>query len=228
MTDLFEKKLIVNGSVNPSITLDEILEHFGTKDYIDAAWNIAVHLNVYYGQDLVSHDSVCEAPKESLVQQWENFEVAKRVKQQELADKEFKEGKELFNFIKNFNNQSKSFEFCDPSIPMSPNQALGYFSNTEQWNHYSSSLVSRAVNKIESFSIRADYGVNNPNTGNLITTYVKSGDHLLVSFKVTEEKQDAWLEKHKIHITLALESASTCSVRVVRKKFEVTFVAYWG
>lgn len=227
MTTTFEKKVIVNGSINPSITLDEILEHYTANEFKDAAWNIAVKLDVYFGQKLATYDEVCAEPREMLIKLWGELEKATNAKAKEKASQEFQEGLELFAFLDKFKIKTDSVAFRHPEFPMTPNQALGFLSTYEQWNNYDSQKIASAVRKIEDLNIREDFGVNNPNTGSEITTYLKKGDCFIVSFKVSERQHDEWVKKHEASVTTILTGAAPDSVRVIKGKFDITFVAYW-
>ncbi|MDK9789768.1 hypothetical protein [Vibrio sp. D431a] len=224
----FLKKPIVNGSVNPSITLEEILANFDDKVFVDCAWTLAVKLDVRHNVKTISYDEVKASPRDSLLKIWDEHEQVISKQMQDLKATEMAEGKGYFEFVKSFTNRSRGSGRMAPVIPMSPNQILGYLAASEErWNYFEPSKIASSIRDIEKMKIRADYGTNNINTGEEITTYILSGGHLNVQFNVSENKQDEWLRKHEAAITVRLKSSNPYSVKVEKSKFEITFKAYW-
>ncbi|WP_210499632.1 hypothetical protein [Vibrio crassostreae] len=229
-TQTFEKKLIVNGSLNTTITLEEILTHYPTsKDLATAAWNIIVKLNVYHKiQDLPTYKEVEADARNVLQTVWKLNEKIMVEKKAESHLAEMEEGKQIFNFFKATPIRSKSFKFEKPEIPMSPSQATGYLSMTgEDFNYYTAANMQKALEKIEALNIRQDYGVNNCNTGKEITTYVRNGDHWLVSFSVSERQQEVFLKTYESELICIGRQAKADVSRIETSKFDVTLVLWW-
>lgn len=229
MSTQFEKNLIVNGSLNTTITLEEILEHYGDNNSLTiAAWNICVELNVYHkAGNLPSYEEICANPKDHLIAIWERNTQAKELAKAEAHKEQFEEGKKIAEFIKSMPNRSTTATFSNPSFPMSPSQALGYLSVDSGFNNYNPLEVTKAFRKIESLGIRQDYGLNNPNTGKENTTYTREGDYWFVSFEVSENKQEEFLQKWGAQIETALRGAGADSIRIERRQFDLFFVSWW-
>jgi hypothetical protein len=129
--------------------------------------------------------------------------------------------------MSNMQLTSHSIEFRNPILPMSPQMAKGYLSKESGWNNYEPIAFTRCISEIESLSLRKDHGVNNPNTGAEMTTFIKNNDYWYVSFAVSQDRQDEFLKEYQARIEILLESCGTQSVGIEKRNLELIFVAWW-
>jgi hypothetical protein len=67
----------------------------------------------------------------------------------------------------------------------------GYIHAIGSWNDYKASDVSAAVSKLHALAPRKDYGINNPNTGQLMHKWktVHSGEYLMMEYEFIGPKE---------------------------------------
>ncbi|WP_415912473.1 hypothetical protein [Neptuniibacter sp. QD37_11] len=171
-TTEFTKQLIVNASLNPSITLDEILAHFEDKEIAQAAWYIAVELSHTFNLTTPTHEEILDNPKGQMRSLWVLWTGVKLARKQQEQGVQFSEGVKLAECLAGLQAppQGHTLEFY-------PHQALGYLSKQDAWNNFDPKLLSRVIHKIEELGIRSDFGENNPNTGCEIITWANNRDY---------------------------------------------------
>lgn len=167
----FEKQLIVNGRLNPSLALSEILEHFDSADIARAAWSVAVDLKVHHKlEDVAEYAEVQEDPEGHLKALWERR--AQKIFHYEKFEvyQHKQEGEDLYRALSAVRTP-RSHVLC-----LYPYQAVGYIECLTGWNKFVPNAVSQAIVKIEDLNIRSDFGINNPNTGKKILSWEVQGD----------------------------------------------------
>lgn len=170
----FEKELIVNGSLNPSLTLNEILENFSATDWMRAAWSIRVFLDVFEEiQDLPTYDQICEDPERSLKAMWDLRDDVLTEKKGEQIKRHQQEGKDLFAALSVIKTPRVH------TLRLFPFQAIGYIGCLSAWNDFNPFTMADVVRRIEALNIRSDFGINNPNTGKEVVTWEIEGDRTM-------------------------------------------------
>ena len=172
------KQLIVNGSLNPSMTSEELLQLEG-EDLIQAAWYIQVSItrgySLFYPEVMYLHAEIyakiCEEVKipcythaDLHTNTKEKLDVLLKAKEaikiRYMVDLEFKEahqGRELYRLQKELNFKGR--------FDLTPFQLMGYISARGNWNCFETVPVKRAIRKLELSVPVRDFGINNPNTG---------------------------------------------------------------
>lgn len=218
----FAKHLIVNGSLNPSLTLEELLNHFIANDWVQAAWSIAVELNVYHGdKDKISYDDIKASPKAKLLELWTKRKTTLRAKSAAENEAYFKEGRQMHTFL-------SSIRTPEPHIlSFHPHQALGYLEECTAWNKFSPRKLQRVIEEIEALDIRADFGENNPNTGRKIVSWSNRRDYWMLKFKLGGETKNKIVNRYDRILREIFRQAEPDSVRVEEDQFEMTYVLWW-
>lgn len=233
----FEKELMVNCSLNPSLTLKEIQEHHHNHpDLSRVVWQIARQLDGFgvEGMNLTIQE-IKQDTRGYLRRLWPLLEQEKEKAAKEEAKKEIFQGEDMYEAVSRFNIVSFSHEFQAPAIPMSPYQAIGYLRAESEagghWNDYNPLKLAEAIEKIEELKIRSDFGINNPNTGRKITTYIRQNNFWVISFDVARshdpEAQERFYEKFGNDIIKIISKCETDDRVWNSERFEVQLKLTW-
>lgn len=175
--EILEKSLIVNGSLNPSLSKEEILNNFSDEDVVKAANSISVKLNIYFNvssDELPTYAEIKKTPIAKFGYLWDFLELKKEEKKIEVSKKEFKEGQDLQKAVFSIHTPEKM------TVSLTSNQAKGYLSGISNWNDFDNKKVIKVVEEIEKLNIVSNYGNNNPNTGNEVLSYRMIGDEYFI------------------------------------------------
>lgn len=171
----FEKQLIVNGSLNPSLTLDEILANFTGNDLVRAAWSMVAKLSVFHKvEGLPSHDDVEKDPAFYVRNIWEWRETVLAEEKRNRQAAQLAEGKAAFQALSAIRTPSVH------TLRFYSYQAIGYIRCLSAWNDFNPTEAADVVERIENLGIRADFGINNPNTGKEVISWEIEGDSRIV------------------------------------------------
>jgi hypothetical protein len=245
------KRIIVNGSVNKLLTIDEMIQ-FNNGQKIRATWNISVDME--YAHNYRDVDPIVfEKPMPRY--QYEHIRnLLNRVEDTDhinavLTDimkarndhharmvtatnnRLYALGKEMPEVLKKYGIKGE--------LEMPLAQLEGYLSATGKWNDFDPVKVSYALHIIDQSIPQVNYGLNNPNTGNKCHTFSIQSDYIFVKVGYCTpehlERLKEWFEKKK-H-TIQSESKAD-SVRYEQNDYRVdengpitghdfTFVMWW-
>lgn len=171
----FEKNLIVNGSLNPSLTLEEILENFSGMDLVQAAWSIVVKLNVFHHiEGLPTHADLQEDPEGHLKAVWQRREDVLADEKAEREVRQLREGEALFSTLSAISTPKVH------TLRLYSYQLIGYIRCLTAWNNFVPAAAADVVKRIEDLGICGDFGINNPNTGKDVISWEIEGDSRIV------------------------------------------------
>lgn len=215
----FEKNLIVNGSLNPSLTLDELFEHFTDRDRAVAAWSIAVDLNVYHKhENIPTYNEVNDNPDYQLKALWKLRENTLAQNKMVLHDQHKEEGEATFAALSAIRTPH-----CH-TLRFFPFQAVGYISCLSAWNSFNPNAVALAVIKIEELNIRQDCGINNPNTGKEVTSWEVEGDrYFTLRIKTGGSTKERVKREYDHLIKTIMEGAEPAYIDVTEGEYEMRY-----
>ena len=219
----FEKQLFVNGSLNPSLSLQEIIDNFSLKDYVQAAWNVVVHSRMDSDSEF-SHKMIEADPEGMLKTVWDRAAQLKAEKKLAEDVRLYDEGEKLGKMI------TSGMLPKTPFIPMYPAQAKGFCKALSSFNRFNKANLVSIIDLIEELGIKQDCGINNPNTGEDITYWCFNGDAWVLRFDgVGKNKHEEWLANHESSIMTILKNKSfwADSVRIEKEDFHIDFVIWW-
>jgi hypothetical protein len=220
------KKVIVNGSINPSFTHEEFAEMALDKSSaLDACWNIIVHMTSSYNSpttfnwvDAPSHRQLEQMLFES--KDKTQVEVACNVFKCYMAFKnEHKKHLHAQGIIKGEVLGDALSKFCPQGgeLLVTTGELIGLTQTfISSFNHFNSATLSSIADKIKELNIINNYGENNPNTGEACTFWnISLGrrDTIELVFttkgsgitKLTEKE----INKKEIHIRTLLSQTNT-------------------
>ena len=188
---------IINGSANPRITLEIFkgLEYEAKRAYI---WNVIVSLGFAHCFPEVEHKVFEPSPDKD---KWKHSDITP-----ENADSLFDEVKNAYTshhtkmlaktenlhheYGKKIHEAQKEYGFGGV-MELTKYKMQGYIQAIGSWNDYNASDVSAAVSKLHELAPRKEYGMNNPNTGQLMHKWksVHSGEYLMMEYEFIGSKE---------------------------------------
>lgn len=202
-----DKKLIVNGRLNPSLTDEELLSLEG-ESLKEATWYMMVSIRsgdhpfrndvhpinpriyrmCYERTDVPSYIYE-ELHIDTLAKLQTLLDARKNLKSQYTREMwliEHKQGRDIYNSQKELNFSGR--------FNLTVEQLCGFISARGSWNDFQVGDVIRAVRKLDEKAPRYQYGVNNPNTGFKGHQWQIEGDYIfLVSPYLGDDKaKEAW------------------------------------
>lgn len=223
----FEKEMIVNGSLNPSLTLDEILEHFDEKGWVVATWSVIVNMNVYHNVDnLPEYSDVVKHPRKHLLDAWEARERLMETLNVNRKNKHIDEGRNLHEVASTIATPKNHV------LRLFPYQAVGYIGCLTDWNTFETAKVKRVIKKIEALRIRSDFGINNTNTGREVLSWMIEGDSriTLCIDCMSKATKSRVLQEFDGHIRAIMALAKPDSIRLEGSEegsYEMHYVMWW-
>lgn len=222
----FEKELIVNGSLNPSLTLDEILENFDDQGLAFAAWSIIVKMNVHYKIDgLPEYSDVNKNPRQHLLDAWERHERLMEMLEFIRKEQHVQEGRDLHEVVSTIATPRNH------ALRLFPYQAIGYIGCLSDWENFESTRVQHVIEKIEALGIRADFGINNPNTGKEVLSWEIVGDsYVTLCIDCMGKTKSRVLNDFDAHIRAIMKSANPDMIRLEgseESSYELRYVMWW-
>ncbi len=203
------KALIVNGSLNPSLDLCEILEHYGEqKQLFRAAWSLIVNMGVCWKvEGLMDSQQLTAcleaAPEQTMRRIWEQHERERARHTGTIEQLERDEGAALARIIGAVKRQNEL------RLPLTHAQARGFVSVQEGFNRYCPKAMARVIEAVAARRISLDYGPNNPNTAAPTGHWVFCGD----AWEFIAELKAAQLEANHLEAIIELlQSAGADSV----------------
>lgn len=160
----YPKHLITNGSLNPSLTLVEILTHFTREDWVYAARAIAMDVAKLHGLTPDS-DTIVSDPENILTDLWRSRDELAMVEKGRQEARQVAEGKALYTHL-----QQLSFP-GSPSLHLYPFQAIGYLERCDGVNNFVPKIMQEVIKQIERLNLRSDFGINNVNSQQPITSW---------------------------------------------------------
>lgn len=218
-----EKQLIVNGSVNPSLTLEEILENFTTSDFLRAAWNITCKITTYFSHagKQPTHSEIRSDSQNMLIRQWTLLKSLEADKLKSNQAREFQEGVRFYEFVDSISSPKQH------TIELTTHQALGFLDKQSAWNNYDPKKIAKAIENVGALGLYLDYGVNNPNTGRNIVSWAYHGDYWLLRIERSAANPSKVTEKAHEKILTILGHTDPSFVRVEEEEYERTYVMWW-
>ena len=188
---------IINGSANQRITLEIFkgLEYESKRSYL---WNIIVSLGFAHCFPEVEHKVFEPSPDKD---KWKHSDITP-----ENVDSLFDEVKHAYTshhnkmlakttnlhheYGKKIHEAQKEYGFGGV-MELTIFKMQGYIQAIGSWNDYKASDVSAAVSKLHALAPRKDYGINNPNTGQLMHKWktVHSGEYLMMEYEFIGPKE---------------------------------------
>lgn len=224
MTHPFEKHLIVNGSINPSISDEELIEHFGQEEWLTVAHYTQVEMNVYHKvESKYKYEELKTDTRARMLELRKTLRNLEAEKRQELDDKDFKEGAAIYNFLGSTRCVGAH------QLHFSPSQAKGYISQSSSWNNFNPDKMIDVINEIEGLNFRCDYGINNPNSGREVFSWRSYRDYWILVVKIGGETLNN-LRQILPQIEAIMMKANPSVVRLDtsnEKSGEVEVVMWW-
>lgn len=214
-----EKQLIVNGRLNPSLALSEILENFESSDIARAAWSIVVDLKVHHKmEDVPTYDEVHDDPENHLKALWERRaeKLAKDDEDEKAQHKQ--EGEALYRALSAVRTP-RSHVLC-----LYPYQAVSYIGCLSAWNNFLPYSVCKAVIQIEELNIRSDFGINNPNTGKKIVSWEVVGDcYFTLRLDTMGSDTKTMIKRDYDHLIKTIMAGTNAYVEVTEGQYEMRY-----
>ena len=206
----FEKNLIVNGSLNPSLSLQEIESHFSEQDWCRVASTIAAYLNFLdKSVDIPKHSEILEKPGFYLNMLWHLRELFHNDQRVALSKEHTLEGQDLYTAI------SKISSPRSHTLQLFPYQAYGYVGCLSDLNNFKVPSVQRVILEVERLGILSDFGINNTNTGKEVVSWEIQGDYVVLCINCMSLKTKVnVLKDHDSMIKTLMTSANPDVIRV--------------
>jgi len=235
------KYRVVNGSINPSLTLEELLQ-FSTDEKRDTIHSLQVHGHYFHHFQDIDHDVFEPLPDLYTYQQIKNefneiqvdealkdvfnrlrkHEQTLRIKTEELH---FQLGKEIFE-------ARRKLKFNGEFV-LSKGQLLGFVLCIGNWNDFNVLNVHRTINFLHNDAPRKNFGDNNPNTGQLNHKWSIQDDFIFMDFGYNFEKEakdiEAWFKtiKYRVEQLSKADSVRLAVEDAGHGGFMVRLVLWW-
>lgn len=220
---MIEKQLIVNGNINPSLTLEEILENFNADDFLNLAWRITCNINNCFSHagDQPSRSEIGGDPRNMLIKQWSLLKSLEADKLKSDQAREFQEGVQFYEFVASISSPKQH------TIELTTHQALGFLSKQSSWNEYDPKKIAKAIEKVAALGLYLDYGVNNPNTGRNIISWASNGEYWFLRVERSAASPSKVTEDAHQTVLTILGHAGSEVVRFEDDEYERTYVMWW-
>ena len=222
METLIKKEPFTNGSINPSLTISEMVEFddetkrkFLYQMILNVGKNSAfnrqdIDPDIYqplFFDEQKYRNGIKEIPASELNEELCRFDLDVYVHLQKLRaqtyEKHFEQGKEI-------NRVQKELGFAG-ELKMSLGKLCGYITAVGKWNDFDPEYIIPILHEMDADCPRQDYGVNNINSGRKHHTWSIKNDYIFLNTEYIGGKQriDTWVNwmnkaihkyRHGLHV----------------------------
>lgn len=233
------KDLICNGSINKTLTLEELLqfdiEHKHTAiRYLGTAGEYAHSFEEIDGNVFTALPPLYEYQQ---IQEFNNEQANEALT---IVYNRLNEHHELMKqkshalhieLGKKIHGAQSELKFTG-EFNLTFGQALGFVSAAGNWNDFKVSKVHHLLKKLHDRAPRVNFGVNNPNTGRIWHTWSIKSDYILMNFGYTDERGvkilEEWFKTVKYLQNLANVDSFKLNIESYENDgFEVSLVMWW-
>jgi hypothetical protein len=217
--DTTTKHVIVNGSYNKNITLEEILTYphedkirffrslIFTIEYgshiPDINHSLFVKTTLPYSNETITLENIDEL----LNRAFDDYSKAKYLYQYRTYQLNVGKGQSIYKA----QNELGFSGF----IRMDYSRLIGYVKEQGQWNGFNPRLIIPVIENLEQLCPRIDYGFNNPNTGAKKHIWTTSGEYITLYYDFVDQKMlDRINQFYKNVFEIKAKSAKADSARI--------------
>ena len=214
------KKMIVNGSLNKTITEYEFLNNFSLEEQKQGLWYKSVGVGCFIPYVKIQEINT----KEGIMNAFDKLEYQEEIRKREESQKEYFQGQKI-------RQAQKELSFGG-SLRLSYYQILGYVSQIGNWNDFDIYKVIPLIDRIQKEVPKMDYGVNNPNTGNDLHQWeTVGGAYINVCFDSINEKDKErvvrYFNDHDFKFSSRASSARIEVNNLPNNRYEVKYIFWW-
>lgn len=217
-----EINAFINEKINPSITIEQILDKNKKNEMIRVANTLCQEiLLLTVNEKLPRSCAIKNRTRTSLKAIWEIWDKVKRQDEKNNCYHQIQQGKDLYY-------ATQKAKLPEPAaIPFRSNQALGFSKELPKGGPIDGKLIQNIIEDIKQLNIRAEFGTNSLSTGKDILTWIFWGNAVGLSFKDSGKSNVYFIEKYGNTIRRILRSAAPDKIDIEENNNTVIFIMEW-